>query len=151
MYSSRQSDELRLGTWYVPARRPACTFTVLVASGNAGDRSGRCGANRDAVLVARCTVERLMKALGLHGARRDRTMRTHLFGPGGAAASGPSRAQLQPEQAGRVVGGQLQLTCDLGRVFVYVAFVIDAFSRRSSDLLCRDPIGSGFYLWALRP
>jgi fermentation-respiration switch protein FrsA (DUF1100 family) len=35
------SDGLRLGAWYVPARRPAGTFTVLVANGNAGDRSLR--------------------------------------------------------------------------------------------------------------
>ena len=35
------SDGLRLGAWYVPARRPAGTFTVLIANGNAGDRSLR--------------------------------------------------------------------------------------------------------------
>jgi uncharacterized protein len=35
------SDGLRLGAWYVPARGPAGTFTVLVANGNAGDRSLR--------------------------------------------------------------------------------------------------------------
>jgi putative transposase len=31
---------------------------------------------RRAGVVARCTAERLMKAFGLHGARRGRTMRT---------------------------------------------------------------------------
>jgi uncharacterized protein len=35
------SDGLRLGAWYVPARGAAGTFTVLVANGNAGDRSLR--------------------------------------------------------------------------------------------------------------
>lgn len=35
------SDGLMLGAWYVPARGPAGTFTVLVANGNAGDRSVR--------------------------------------------------------------------------------------------------------------
>jgi hypothetical protein len=35
------SDGLRLGAWYVPARGTAGTFTVLVANGNAGDRSLR--------------------------------------------------------------------------------------------------------------
>ena len=35
------TDGLRLGAWYVPARGPAGTFTVLVANGNAGDRSLR--------------------------------------------------------------------------------------------------------------
>ena len=35
------SDGLRLGAWFIPASRPAGTFTVLVANGNAGDRSLR--------------------------------------------------------------------------------------------------------------
>jgi hypothetical protein len=35
-YSSRQVTDCGWG-WYVPARRPAGTFTVLVANGNAGD------------------------------------------------------------------------------------------------------------------
>jgi pimeloyl-ACP methyl ester carboxylesterase len=35
------SDGLRLGAWYVPGRVAAGTFTVLVANGNAGDRSLR--------------------------------------------------------------------------------------------------------------
>jgi uncharacterized protein len=35
------SDGLRLGAWYVPARDLSGTFTVLVANGNAGDRSVR--------------------------------------------------------------------------------------------------------------
>jgi uncharacterized protein len=35
------TDGLRLGAWYVPAHGPAGTFTVLVANGNAGDRSLR--------------------------------------------------------------------------------------------------------------
>ncbi|MGH2694408.1 MAG: alpha/beta hydrolase [Actinomycetota bacterium] len=35
------SDSLRLHAWFVPARAPGNGFTVLVASGNAGDRSLR--------------------------------------------------------------------------------------------------------------
>ncbi len=35
------SDGLRLGAWYVPARPPERGITVLVANGNAGDRSLR--------------------------------------------------------------------------------------------------------------
>jgi pimeloyl-ACP methyl ester carboxylesterase len=35
------SDGLRLGAWFVPARASANGFTVLVANGNAGDRSLR--------------------------------------------------------------------------------------------------------------
>ena len=35
------SDRLQLGAWYMPAHRQADTFTVLVANGNASDRSLR--------------------------------------------------------------------------------------------------------------
>jgi uncharacterized protein len=35
------SDGLHLGAWFVPARAPAHGFTLLVANGNAGDRSLR--------------------------------------------------------------------------------------------------------------
>jgi uncharacterized protein len=35
------TDGLRLGAWYIPASGAASTFTVLVANGNAGDRSLR--------------------------------------------------------------------------------------------------------------
>ena len=35
------TDGLLLGAWYVPAHGPAGTFTVLIANGNAGDRSLR--------------------------------------------------------------------------------------------------------------
>jgi uncharacterized protein len=35
------NDGLQLGAWYIPAGRPAGAFTVLVANGNAGDRSLR--------------------------------------------------------------------------------------------------------------
>lgn len=35
------ADGLRLGGWFVPAREPDTGFTVLVAPGNAGDRSMR--------------------------------------------------------------------------------------------------------------
>ena len=35
------TDGLRLGAWYVPARTPDRALTMLVANGNAGDRSLR--------------------------------------------------------------------------------------------------------------
>ena len=37
----RTSDGLELGAWFVPARQPGRGLTVLVANGNAGDRSIR--------------------------------------------------------------------------------------------------------------
>lgn len=95
--------------------------------------------NRDGVRVARCTVERLMKALGLYGARRDRTMRTHPFGPGGARPADLVERNFNPSRPAALWVADFSSRADLGRVFVYVAFVIDAFSRRSSAMLCRRP------------
>jgi hypothetical protein len=113
---------------------PSAATMLAGANGNAGDAlEGVADAERGrrAGVVARCTAERLMKAFGLHG--------------------GPGRSQLQPEQAGRVVSGRLPAHVPTWAGFVYAAFVIDALSWRSSAMLCRGPIGSGFYLWALRP
>ncbi len=35
------SDGVELGAWFIPAKQPDRGFTVLVASGNAGDRAAR--------------------------------------------------------------------------------------------------------------
>jgi transposase InsO family protein len=44
--------------------------------------------NREGIRVARCTVERLMAADGLHGARRGRPKRTTKADPAAGASTG---------------------------------------------------------------
>ena len=85
--------------------------------------------NREGIRVARCTVARLFRAMGLEGVRRGRRMRT----------TTPNVAAHRPED---LVQRQFTATrpnelwvADLTYVatwrgFVYVAFVTDAFSRR---------------------
>jgi len=84
--------------------------------------------NREGIPVARCTVERLMRDLGLEGARRGRRRRT------------TTPDELAPRPADLVernfdAGRPNQLwVADLTYVatwagFTYVAFVIDAYSR----------------------
>ena len=85
--------------------------------------------NREGMPVARCTVERLMKVLRLHGARRGRTMRTTRSDP---AAPRPADLVERNFNPGRP---DALWVADFSYVptwagFVYVAFVIDAFSRR---------------------
>jgi len=85
--------------------------------------------NREGVAVARCTVERLMRELGLHGARRGRRVRTTRSD---AAAARP--ADLVRRQFSRPGPDRLWVA-DFTYVptwagMVYVAFVIDAYSRR---------------------
>jgi transposase InsO family protein len=84
---------------------------------------------REGIAVARCTVERLMRALGLQGVRRGRRCRTTI----------PDTAAERPED---LVNRQFTATrpnqlwvADFTYVatwagFVYVAFVIDVFARR---------------------
>jgi putative transposase len=85
--------------------------------------------NREGVTVARCTVERLMKVLGLQGARRGRTIRTTR-----PDTSVPRPADLvnrrwdPPRPNVLWVADFTYVATWVG--FVYVAFVLDAFSRR---------------------
>jgi putative transposase len=83
---------------------------------------------REGVQVARCTVERLMGELGLHGVVRGRRKRTTI-----PDETGPRPADLVNRQFAATRPNQLWVT-DLTYVrtwsgFVYAAFVIDVFSR----------------------
>jgi putative transposase len=84
--------------------------------------------HREGHPVARCTVERLMRELGLEGARRGRTRRTTTTGE-----SGPKPADLVDRDFSSDRPSQLWVA-DLTYVatwsgFCYVAFIIDAYSR----------------------
>ena len=85
--------------------------------------------NREGVPVARCTVERLMRAEGLRGVRREKTRKTTI-GDGAEterpedlvkrkfAASGPNQLWVADLTYVRTHAG-----------WTYVAFVLDVFSR----------------------
>jgi len=84
--------------------------------------------HREGIAVARCTVERLMRELGLRGAVRGKTRRTTM--PDATAAR---PADLVDRDFAAQRPNQLWVA-DLTYVatwsgFVYVAFIIDAFSR----------------------
>ena len=85
---------------------------------------------RDRVAVARCTVERLMRSQGLAGAVRGRTRRTTI--PADASVGRPRDLLERDFTATAPNRGWV---ADITYVatwsgFVYVAFVIDLFSRR---------------------
>ena len=85
--------------------------------------------NREQITVARCTVERLMRSLGLQGVVRGRSCRTTISDD---AADRP--ADLVNRQFKATRPNQLWVA-DITFVatwtgFVYVAFVIDVYSRR---------------------
>ena len=84
---------------------------------------------REGIDVARCTVERLMGVLGLEGARRGKTKRTTIADPQGRRADDLVQRKFNP------VAPNVLWVADFTYVstwsgWVYVAFVIDAYSRR---------------------
>ena len=84
---------------------------------------------REGIPVARCTVERLMRALGLRGVVRGKTSVRTTFGD----ESGARPADLVARQFRAATPNRLWVA-DLTYVkthagWVYVAFIIDVFSR----------------------
>jgi putative transposase len=84
--------------------------------------------HREGIAVARCTVERLMGELGLEGVRRGKARRTTT-----PDVTAPRPADLVDRDFSAARPNQLWVA-DLTYVatwsgFVYVAFIIDAFSR----------------------
>jgi transposase InsO family protein len=84
--------------------------------------------NREGIRVARCTVQRLMRELGLQGVRRGRFKRTTL-----PDAATPRPADLVNRDFSATRPNQLWVA-DITYVatwsgFVYTAFIIDAYSR----------------------
>jgi len=121
--------------------RPACArtrrdaeLTVQIvrvhgaSRGLYGARKVHAQLRREGVVVARCTVERLMKDAGLQGVRRDKKIRTTVADKGA-----PRPADLVDRKFTAATPNQLWVV-DFTYVatfsgFVYVAMTIDVFSR----------------------
>jgi putative transposase len=85
--------------------------------------------NREGTPVARCTVERLMRELQLAGARRGKRVRTTVPAAAAARPADLVRRQFSPAAPDRLwVADFTYVPTWTG--MVYVAFVIDAYSRR---------------------
>ena len=103
---------------------------------------------REGFDVARCTVARLMKAMGLEGVIRGKKVRTTI--PDKAAPCPLDRVNRQF----RVPAPDLLWVSDFTYVvtwqgFVYVAFVIDAYARRIVGWRVSKAAHAGFVLDAL--
>jgi putative transposase len=85
--------------------------------------------NREGVPVARCTVERPMQELGLAGARRGKRVRTTIRCDAAARPADLVRRQFSPAAPGRLWAADFTYV-PTWTGMVYVAFVIDACSRR---------------------
>jgi putative transposase len=85
--------------------------------------------NREGIPVARCTVERLMRDLGLEGARRGRRHRTTIPDAAAARAADLVQRRFTPHRPDRLWVTDFTYVATWSGT-VYVAFVIDAYSRR---------------------
>ena len=85
--------------------------------------------NREQVPVARCTVERLMRADGLAGVRRGSRKRTTIVDPAAALPDDLVRRDFEPLAPNRLWVADLTYV-STWTGWVYVAFVIDAYARR---------------------
>ena len=79
--------------------------------------------------VARCTVERLMRVLGLQGARRGKGKRTTIADPRAARAKDLVGRKFAPLAPNRLWVADFTYVSTVAG-WVYVAFVIDAYARR---------------------
>lgn len=85
--------------------------------------------NRQGVRVARCTVERLMRELGLEGARRGRRRRTTLADPAATRPADLVGRRFNPPAPDRTWVADFTYDPTWSGT-VYVAFVVDAYARR---------------------
>lgn len=85
--------------------------------------------NREGVRVARCTVARLMKAAGLRGVVRGRRVRTTVAEPALERPRDLVQRAFRAERPNQLWVADFTYVATW-RGFVYVAFVIDVFSRR---------------------
>jgi putative transposase len=104
--------------------------------------------NREGIWVARCTVERLMKRLGLEGVRRGKVVRTTV--PDHAVPCAQDRVNRQftatrPNQLW--VSDFTYVSTWQG--WLYVAFVIDVFARRIVGWRVSHSMRTDFVLDAL--
>lgn len=85
--------------------------------------------NREGIVVARCTVERLMRALGLRGALRGKVKRTTIPDPAAVRPADLVQRRFTPPAPNRLWVADITYVSTWSG-WVYVAFVVDAYARR---------------------
>ena len=104
--------------------------------------------NREGVPVARCTVERLMRRLGLQGVRRGKTVRTTVPDASAPCPLDRVNRRFQANRPNQLwVSDFTYLSTWQG--WLYVAFVIDVFARRIVGWRVSTSMTTDFVLDAL--
>jgi len=104
--------------------------------------------NREGIQVARCTVGRLMREMGLQGAIRGRKFRTTVADEAAARPSDLVDRDFTATRPNELWVADLTYVATWGG-FVYVAFVIDAYARRIAGWRVSSSLRSDLALDAL--
>ncbi|MEQ1713870.1 MAG: IS3 family transposase [Hyphomicrobium sp.] len=103
---------------------------------------------REDFAVARCTVQRLMKRLGLRGVIRGKAVRTTLSDPKAPCPRDHVNRQFHAERPNALWVSDFTYV-STWQGFVYVAFVIDVFARRIVGWKASSSARTDFVLDAL--
>jgi len=104
--------------------------------------------NREGVPVARCTVERLMRRLGVQGARRGKTVRTTVPDRSVPCPLDRVNRQFKADRPNQLWVSDFTYV-STWQGWLYVAFVIDVFARRIVGWRVSSTMATDFVLDAL--
>ncbi len=103
---------------------------------------------RERISIARCTVERLMRQMGLRGVIRGKAQRTTFAEPKAACPFDLVKRQFKADRPNQLWVSDFTYV-STWQGFVYVAFVIDVFSRRIVGWRASRSMRTDFVLDAL--
>ena len=103
---------------------------------------------REGIAVARCTVERLMRRMGLRGAERGKETRTTIADKATPCPTDKVNRQFRAPQPNMLWVSDFTYVATW-QGFVYAAFVIDVFARRIVGWRVSRTAHAGFVLDAL--
>jgi transposase InsO family protein len=104
--------------------------------------------NREGVAIARCTVERLMKRLGLQGVRRGKVVRTTISDMKAPCPLDRVNRQFKAERPNQLWVSDFTYV-STWQGWLYVAFVIDVYARRIVGWRVSTSMHTDFVLDAL--
>jgi putative transposase len=104
--------------------------------------------NREDIAVARCTVERLMRRLGLQGVRRGKTVRTTIPDTSAPCPLDRVNRQFKADRPNQLWVSDFTYV-STWQGWLYVAFVIDMFARRIVGWRVSTSMTTDFVLDAL--
>jgi len=104
--------------------------------------------NREGIEVARCTVERLMRRLGLRGVRRGKVVRTTISDNRAPCPLDKVNRQFRAERPNQLWVSDFTYV-STWQGWLYVAFVVDVFARRIVGWRVSSSMTTDFVLDAL--